>query len=83
MRTSFFTLIAIFSVLFAQANDLNDDEKKEKSKTSKTEFYKSLIDKNNLNILIQENKEKITTKKEFFTLLIKANGLQSKDYFSK
>lgn len=82
MKTVFFTIVIFFSfsVLTAQINTDNSPLKNNPQKTSKVDFFKELVEKNNFEIEITtiETKTEPTSKKDFYTALIENNDFNIK-----
>ncbi|MDY8134222.1 hypothetical protein [Aquimarina sp. 2201CG5-10] len=83
MKTIFFTLIVLFSFSNINGQELasqNSETNTINIEASKTDFFQALIEKNNFDIKIKNNRKgvSVNTKGDFYNLLLEKNGFQSK-----
>lgn len=79
MKTIFFTLATLFSFSNLSAQEAKNQDinpSKINIESSKTCFFKALIEKNNFDITLKNDKKEVTTitKKEFNDLLLEKNS---------
>ncbi len=73
------TLFFSFTTISAQEASTEDSITNQEIniEASKTEFFKALVAKNNLDIVIKEYEVATSTKEEFYNLLLEKNGFDT------
>ncbi len=79
MKTILLIAIAFFtlSTINAQSVAENTSNQDVDVHTTKVEFFKALVEKNNLDIEIEDYKVTTTTKEDFYNLLLEKNGFDT------
>lgn len=80
MKTVLFIITLFFTVTSISAQEATLDATTDQEidiHASKTNFFKALVAKNDLNIVIREYEVTTTTKEEFYKLLLEKNGFDT------